>query len=644
MMKARIVEHLGQTEVLLPSLVTTALAANDRAKLCMSALQAAVQRARHPADPPPDLDNECRAAGVDPQPVHTLISSARISRNDVLAASGLSALLNTLARHVATMNDAVLAGNPTEGERAAARLAALKARLPSELTDQLPLADVTQLTSVPQNDAEDSIHRLVMDLHKALNRLAMRCAEEVIAGAHAHGLTPDDRPLLEAFMRGVERTRALKFDHPGLDTTATRAGARLVIQNDIGTTDAHVLVVTVEALTVTITYTDVHRARAQFFIALFDAFPIEWSGLAQKSAAALGEDSEFYLVTGRASFTRLADCEALLEAVGAALVFLIDWNKARKVLRTLVGKKEAIRLLSWSARQGYGHRAFLKLGGGDLVSSAIRHAAPERIGFGEQLEAVLGRDAATDFLRTVLRVSAEALLQGQSVRLAKDAIEADLVRHLDRTDRRLLMVAVEQAGLAREIAVRIAENLAERAAGRGGKGLLLAEQAKRIEEKADRIAVDARTAAQRLNVGATIAALIDELENTIDELEQAAFITSLITAEIDLATLRSLTELCGSVVDGTEAAASGIDAASEVPEGRRADSEDALAATTRLTELEHACDLAERTVTALVLRGSCEARTLVAVLELARALERASDRLASTGRLIRALVLAHLSA
>lgn len=503
---------------------------------------------------------------------------------------------------------------------------------------------MTQLTSVPQNEGEDSVHRLVMDLHKSLNRLAMRCAEEMIAGAHTHGLQPNDRPLIEAFMRGVERTRRLKFDHPGLDTTATRSGSRLVIQNDIGTTDAHVLVVTVEALAVTITYTDVHRARAQFFIALFDAFPVEWSGLAQKSAAALGEDSEFYLVTGRASFARSADCEALLEAVGAALVFLIDWNKARKVLRTLVGKKEAIRLLAWSARQGYGHRAFLELGGGDLVASAIRHAAPERIGFGEQLEAVLGRDAATDFLRTVLKVSAETLLQGQSVRLAKDAIEADLVRHLDRTDRRLLMVAVDQAGLAREIAVRIAENLADRAAGRGEGSTALAAYAKRIEEKADRIAIDARAAAQRLNVGATIAELIDVLEDTIDELEQAAFIASLITADIDLATLQSLTELCGSVVAGTEAAASGIDAASEVPEGRRADSEDALAATTRLTELEHACDLAERTVTALVLRGSCEARALVAVLELARALERASDRLAGVGRLIRALVMAHLSA
>ena len=75
-------------------------------------------------------------------------------------------------------------------------------------------------------------------------------------------------------MRGVERTRTLKFDHPGLDTTATRSGSRLVIQNDIGATDAHVVVIAVEDCTVRITYTDVHLARSKFFAGLFDEFPV----------------------------------------------------------------------------------------------------------------------------------------------------------------------------------------------------------------------------------------------------------------------------------------------------------------------------------------------------------------------------------
>ena len=85
-----------------------------------------------------------------------------------------------------------------------------------------------------------------MDLHQELNRLQQRLATERIDGAQVYGVLEDDRPLIAAFMAGVNRTRELKFDHPGLGTTATRSGERLVIQNDIGMTEAHVLVVHVE--------------------------------------------------------------------------------------------------------------------------------------------------------------------------------------------------------------------------------------------------------------------------------------------------------------------------------------------------------------------------------------------------------------
>jgi hypothetical protein len=78
-----------------------------------------------------------------------------------------------------------------------------------------------------------------MDLHKDLNSLAAAHAEEVLAGAHVYALLPEDRPAIEAFMRGVEATQKLKFSHPRLATMATRAGARLTIQNDLGETDAH---------------------------------------------------------------------------------------------------------------------------------------------------------------------------------------------------------------------------------------------------------------------------------------------------------------------------------------------------------------------------------------------------------------------
>ena len=78
-------------------------------------------------------------------------------------------------------------------------------------------------------------------------------------------------------MAGVNATAPLKFDHPGLGTTATRAGDRLVIQNDIGTTDAHVLVLHVVGLTLTVMYTDIHAARLRFFQSLLEPMGFQWN-------------------------------------------------------------------------------------------------------------------------------------------------------------------------------------------------------------------------------------------------------------------------------------------------------------------------------------------------------------------------------
>ena len=61
-MKTQIIKQLGQGDILLPSLVAEALAANDRIKVRLSALQTAAQHAREPARPTNDLALESRTA------------------------------------------------------------------------------------------------------------------------------------------------------------------------------------------------------------------------------------------------------------------------------------------------------------------------------------------------------------------------------------------------------------------------------------------------------------------------------------------------------------------------------------------------------------------------------------------------------
>ena len=642
-MKSEIIERLGQFDLLLPSRIAEGLAANDRVKVRLSVLQAAAHRAREPKSARFDLTGECRAAGIDAVALETLVNRASITVGERISAPGLGSLGTAIWDDVATMIRAVKAGDPAQGDKATARLAAIQASVSFGSSDDVELAEIARLTGLSDGDG-DSLHRLVMDLHKSLNRLTAAHAEEVLAGAHVYALLPEDRPAVEAFMRGVAATEKLKFGHPGLATTATRAGGRLSIQNDIGETDAHVVVIAVDPDAATITYTDVHLARAKFFTGLFRNFPVQWSGLERKSATGLGDDGAFYLVTGRYPFESGIGRDAFLETIGASLVFLIDWNKARKILREWVSKTDAVRVLNWAALHRVGHRGFLELGGGELVASAVRHATPTRIGFGERLDQVLGRDAAVNFIKTVLRVSTEALLQGSSVRLARDRLEAALVGHLQRVDRTLLAVMIRQAGLAREIAAGIARFVAERQAHRPFDCAALAERARRIEEKADRIAIEARSEIARFDAGRGIERLVNQIENTIDELEQAAFVASLVPPEAAPELLEPLAELCAATVSGTEAAAVGIAATAEVPDGHRVDTEDALAAVGRLIDAEHRADATERTVTARLLTGEFNLKTTLSVLELARALERSTDRLAGFGHLLREHVLADLSA
>ncbi|MTV17499.1 MULTISPECIES: hypothetical protein [Bradyrhizobium] len=641
-MKTQIIKELGQTDILLPSLVAAGLSANDRIKVRLSALQAAAAHAREPERPANELAIESQAAGIAPAAIASLINGAHLNGESRLTAPNLAKLMKEIQDDIDAMIRSVSAGDTKEADKASARLNALRAAGLLDASREIELGRIARLTSVAQ-DGGDTLHRLVMDLHKALNRLAAGCSQESLAGAQVFGLHSEDRAPVESFMKGLAETRALKFDHPGLATMATRSDGRLLIQNDIGTTDAHVLVVAIRRNAVTVTYTDVHLARAKFFISLFSGFDAEWSGLDHHASTGF-EDGGFFLVTGRLQARTAADRNEFLAAVGSALVFLIDWNKARKLLRNWVSKDDATKILEWAARQRIGHRGFLELGGNELLGSAVRSAAPARIGFGERLDEVLGRAAAINFLKSALRLSTEALLAGQSVRTVRDQLEADLVRRLERVESALLAVVLRQVGLAHDLCTTISRYIADLLAGQINGGKDLAARASQIEQKADRIALAARSEVNRFGARPIIGQLVDRAEEAVDELEQAAFVASLMPAGLDTSLVSALGKLCAVAIIAAEAAASGLAAAAEVPEGRRADTDDALAAVVRLADAEHAADAQERAITTLIFTGGHDAATSLSVLELARAIERSTDRLAGFGHLLRQHIMTDLAA
>ena len=103
-----------------------------------------------------------------------------------------------------------------------------------------------------------------------------------------------------------------------------------MIQNDIGTTDAYVIVIHVHELVVSVTYTDVHAERLAFFQEMLKPRAVTWEA---ERTAVLAAGAPFYLATGRIEATDADGCRAHLEFLGSRLVFLIDWNRARKRLR-----------------------------------------------------------------------------------------------------------------------------------------------------------------------------------------------------------------------------------------------------------------------------------------------------------------------
>ena len=131
------------------------------------------------------------------------------------------------------------------------------------------------------------------------------------------------------------------------------------------------------------------------------------------------------MLTGVYATRDEADLDRFLAFFGSRIVFLIDWNKAPKALQTFVSKGKAIELLADAAKGDEGHRAFLELGGADLVFDVVRRATAGRIAYGVRLDLALGEGECLAFLRNVLHVACEGLKDGRSARLIRDEIQAE---------------------------------------------------------------------------------------------------------------------------------------------------------------------------------------------------------------------------
>jgi len=112
------------------------------------------------------------------------------------------------------------------------------------------------------------------------------------------------------------------------------------------------------------------------------------------------------------------------------IVFLIDWNRARKRLRPLVGKNGAITVLAEAARLNVGHRAWLQLGGERLIFGAMQAAGESAFRIGDRLDEIIGAVDARAFLLAVMRLACDALRAGKPAALVADETRMLLAQHV----------------------------------------------------------------------------------------------------------------------------------------------------------------------------------------------------------------------
>ncbi len=638
MLKDKAVASLGQQTLLMPAWITAALAANDRLKLYLSLTQAAAQHARKPEDSIGNWSQELARAGLrDAGWTQDLVRHA-YNDEGMLVLSHMPQLLQALGEDLQIMARPVVDGGMVKDASGFEQRRNHWLELLQSMHDHEGLTQeaLTALTH-GERKAGDSFHLLVMDLHKQINALASSVATENLDGAHVWNIQKDDRALVRAFMRGLHRTAPLKFNHPGLDTAVTRDGKRLLIQNDIGTNDAHVLVIEVEEQTIRLTYSDLHPPRFKFFQSLLENAGFVWKVSEPVISRDLNEGKPYTVGIATLQAADQTALEQGLEDIASRIVFVIDWNRARKRLQMFVSKAQAISILEHTSEHRWGHMGWLLAGGESLVYDTMEAVGSDTFRIGERLDAVLGETGARAFLIELLHNCSELLQQQQPLTLVQDKARLLLGRVLQQRHVEFDLLA-EHAAFCHALAQTLCDVLTQ---GCNGHCDQVVQRAKNWEHRADHLLATARQRAERQPHWRAVVDLLVQADNVADALEESAFIYTLTLVEPINGLPPSVMEVLGKLADTTLVAIQDLVKAIEIARLLDAgidttDSDAFLQILWRMLRAERLCDDLLRTARQHIVQTlHAQPAAMLLATELATTIEGASDALVATGYALR---------
>jgi uncharacterized protein Yka (UPF0111/DUF47 family) len=327
-------------------------------------------------------------------------------------------------------------------------------------------------------------------------------------------------------------------------------------------------------------------------------------------------------------------CRSYLDFLGSRLVFLIDWNRARKQLRQFLRGPDRVALLLSAAEADIGHRGFLELGGARLVNQAIEATAGSAMHFGDRLCDVLGDTETISFITFVFRTATQGLLSGASQLLIHDRIRVTLATHFSNEEQQLLRIAADHAGLIFELASLVRDGVQADADGAGKR----AKRARRFEHDADQLVIETREATRRRPDFATFLAILEAADDSADELEDAAFLLDL--NSLQGKALEALQTLADLLVETSQEWIKAVGHATQIGHAAsRAETEDFVTAIDRVSALEHQADDAERALTVATVAHAKDFRQLHLFTAIGARFEAAADALKHASLILRDHVL-----
>jgi hypothetical protein len=338
----------------------------------------------------------------------------------------------------------------------------------------------------------------------------------------------------------------------------------------------------------------------------------------------------YHLSTGTYSAQDAKDLGDFLTHLGSRIVFLIDWNRARKQLRTFVLNKDSTAILRWAARNDFGHMGFLVLGGDKLIYGALENAARIPLRYGEPLHQILGTEKSVEYLQWVFKAATQGLLAGQPRSLIQDEIKAELLRYFRSAHEELIEICIEHASLMVEVATAMRNSLLQiQRSGESEYVIRTAKRAKDWESSADQLVARMQMFSRRIDEAESFFTLIHTADDALDELEEACFFTTLLLlVKSSTDVLRQLTDMAEIAVKTCQEYLKVLIAAQGIRKDySRDEMRDFLTTVNRVLTLEHECDDALRLAEKAIITDSTDFSELRVYFELTRTIEASTNSL-----------------